>query len=230
MSAIRAKIRPVTKIAGCADPGSIRYALGAVQIVPRKDGVYAAATDGRCLAIIEAEGQATGTHLLPAEMVKIGCESSLNGRWETVTPATKRKPASVTTADPTEGRFPKCADIVPQVVADEAGLGLNGFGGLRGQGFQVLHIDAALLAKIGEALNGSEGPRAVTLLVPIQDNRLHNVTAGIPVVGLHGIGVLMPLGLGDNRSDDTAEGLRVLDRFEAIRAGYAEAEKANPRV
>jgi len=188
-SGIHARVKFNTRIDAVCDPTSSRYALHAVECRDIGNGtVYAAATDGRCAAVVVAEGElepGLDTVLVPAAVAKppaggkgkqrVDKGAMLNGEW--------RRGDKV--APKVEGRFPRLHDALPMV----------------GEDYLVLGLTASLLENVAQAIGGDEG--IVYLVIPKEKPNKDGViprmvTGGVPIVGANGIGVIMPCANGSD--------------------------------
>jgi hypothetical protein len=181
---IRAELELTRPLAQCCDAQSTRYALSAVQVTPADAGnVWCAACDSRVLALVKQKGTADGPHLLPGEFAKPVARgtvcASLNGQW-TISGRNARglpdgKAARLVSEG--EGRFPRAADVLPDVV-----------------GCVQVGISGALLANLAKAIGNESGE--FVLFIPLDGESLA-VKGAIGVKGEHGIGVIMPVSVGE---------------------------------
>lgn len=156
----------------CTDPTSSRYALAGVQVRPsgKENELYAAATNGRILAICKAEGElepGLPDVIVPAKFAKPISKkrnppASLNGAW------TREDAAAVAI----EGRFPRCESCLPYVASGE---------------YLAVRLSAEELRNLAESIGDENG--TVTLFLP---NGKPFVNGAIAAYGEHGIGAIMP--------------------------------------
>jgi hypothetical protein len=201
-----------TDLAKATDSETSRYALGGVAVSVDADGVaYAAATDGRILAVtpIDHAGEAIETVakadtpsrefvLIPAGILKRPTPNkpnlvTLNGRAE----------CKGRVGDYLEGRFPRLGDAIPAM-----------------QDRVTLSIDAKLLAKLAEAIN-TPGANVVTLL--LDPNKPGDSPIGVLPSGetsVESFGLLMPCGKGEEADDWYAE--KFNDRARAFKQSIGE--------
>jgi hypothetical protein len=178
-----------TDLAKATDTETSRYAQGGVAVSVDSDGAaYAAATDGRIMAVspIDHVGEAIETPakddtparefvLIPAGILKRPTVHkpnlvTLNGRAE----------CKGRVGDYLDGRFPRLGDAIPAMESRVA-----------------LSIDAKLLAKLAEAIN-QPGANVVTLLLNPQkpsDSPIGVLPSG--ETGVESFGLLMPCGKGE---------------------------------
>jgi len=179
-----------TRIAAACDEESTRYALGSVQAVPAgKDRVWLTATDGRCFAAVETDGTLDdGPELIPAKVFPTrkahfpkcipAALDRTNGVW-------KNNRKTPTIAEPSDGRFPKTADVVKDITEVDASER------------RTVTIDAKLLLNIQEALSDNDSPEKECVTLLLSDNNENS----IGIVGNAGIGVLMPCSGGDKAGE-----------------------------
>lgn len=184
---MKATIQPTTAIHEATDKEATRYALNAVVVSPVDDKtVWLTACNSRILACVKQAGTAIEPMLMPALAAKTGKAFRDNGHW--VDNKNTMHPLP-------EGRFPRCADVVPDIGPRE--------------GFVTLRIDADLLAKLAHAINKPKGkhteqaPGSVLLIVETcaKDGVAMPTDKPIGVIGSEGFGVIMPLGQGNETSE-----------------------------
>jgi hypothetical protein len=153
----------------CDQSPGIRYAFHHAQVTrdPEQAVVYVTATDGRGMAIVEADGYADGQCLMPASMspsrakdIKNGVKVTLNGQWVSENGNGREE------IDP-ELRFPSSVDDLVNVSV---------------YGHLAIKLDTAMLAAFAAALNRPDNPH---LTVFIDDPK-----GTIVILGDRGIGVL----------------------------------------
>ena len=176
---LHVRLRLDTRLKGCLDSESTRYALSHAQVTPSESDntVFVAATNGRLAAVIAAEGTADRQYLMPSEVLpttQTGAVVELNGQWQN----SKGRYQQETDAP---GRFPKVEEVLPAIDPDS----------------RVLHINADFILEIAKALNAkSDDGQGITLFVPPAPERDNadgkTVEGAIAIVGHRGIGVVMP--------------------------------------
>lgn len=201
------------------DTESTRYALGGVHVMPtgEENEVYLSATDGRCLAIVKADGHVDdydvkNPPIVPASIFPksakerralqfdpdAACSKDVrlngSGKWET--PYDR-------TADVVEGRFPRCHEVIPYASGTT----------------MVVTLDVPILKKLHDALT-EDGTRGIDLLFTVPEQVQggpHRYSDAVCVQGNRGIGVIMPLYMHDK----TAPGQGAHEQFERYRQEYA---------
>jgi hypothetical protein len=201
-----------TDLAKATDSETSRYALGGVAVSVDSDGAaYAAATDGRIMAVTPIDHA--------GDSIQTAAKDDTPGRQFVLIPAgilkrpTPNKPNLVTlngraeckgrVGDYLEGRFPRLDDAIPAM-----------------QGRVNLSIDAKLLAKLAEAIN-QLGANVVTLLLG-RDNPGDSPIGVLPSGenSVESFGVLMPCGEGKDQSEEYAE--RFNARARAFKSSVGE--------
>lgn len=218
----RAKIRLKHDLAKCADPGSGRYALGYVRILPKDDSsVFAAATDGRSAVIVEQEGSADAPQFMPLEMAKFKGKAPsdvwLNSHW--MNDAT-RKFAPV---EDTPVRFPKLSAVFPNSLTEQEGVE-----------YVPLALDASILENLSTALKDRSGEtQGVVLMVPVkrEEEKPLEFTKGAIFAISNGaersVGAIMPMTF-EGRNESYEDACRKLyERYASVVADYAAAEAAS---
>lgn len=216
-SPITHRIEINTRIADACDTESTRYAFGYVQVTPHdENSAFLAATNSRILAVVQASAECPTGAMMPAKIVPPPTGRKvptvcLNGRWE------NSKGQFEEIIEET-GRFPKCGEVIPDMV---------------GRKYLALGLNAELLRTLQRAVNRSDA-ETITLFLPIPTDADaarygYQVNDAIPVVGSEGLGVIMPVTIGDSGGTETAIKQRAAGYAamrDAFRAARETAEKA----
>jgi len=166
-------------VTACASTGeSGRYSFNFAQVTTCTSGAYITCTDGRVASIIHLEGPIAGpncTHLVPPSILKkatgkdrVTVSIGANGSSRTDKRGTMTQPrVDVQNFPPIDTVMPS-----PESLADSVSVTLN----------------PAYLADLAAALGSDSTRPGITLTIPKKPNQ--------PVIiqGLHGFGLVMPLG------------------------------------
>jgi hypothetical protein len=159
-----------TEIGGCCDEAESRYILSEAQVVPGKHRTFVAATNGRVLAIVEVEGEASHRQFIHHSFAKLDKRAKRlkvrreGNEWRTQDGRFREVVK--------EGRYPD----VTKVLVDMDGRA-------------AISVDARYLLALAKAVGGMDWHEfGVTLLLDRNDD-----SAGIGVIGVRGIGMLMPI-------------------------------------
>lgn len=203
MSDITHTLTPQTKLDACCDPGSARYALRAVEVIPSGEPgtVYCAASDGKVAVVIQVKGEAQGIALLPAKLAKLRKPVTLNGRWE----------CDGKVANPVEGRFPRMEDVLPAVPADDLA------------NYVTVVLKGHQMKAIADSIS-EEG--ILTFFIPPNGQKGY-VDRAIACRGTHGLGVIMPT-TPDKDEHEKYETLR--QRYAAARRWATRPQPAAEAV
>lgn len=195
-------IQAKTQIAEVADVESTRYALSGVHATPAKHGgVWLAATDSRALAVVKADGELDGRHLVHRSAFPESPQGAAAIRqtadgWQCPPPKA---------APQVEGKFPRYHEVLPEVSGR----------------IQVV-VDVAYLMKLAKALNKSEeGQTCFPLTLFVGEETPEG----------QAIGVLGDLGIGALKSMASESSLEVTAAlYESMRQQVCEvcAEPAKP--
>lgn len=193
MSEIRTSVEIPVGFRRCVDHESTRYALGYVNCLPATPDTYGIDSDGkatgergtcileatnsRILAIREVEGSTEEKQLVPFGILptaKNKTRVTLNGQWE-------NQQGKFAPINEEPGRFPKCADILPEATAEMV----------------IFTLDADLLADLQSAIKSGDNKDrgSVTLFY-----NPANPEGAIGVLGYCGVGAIMPLCAPNNQN------------------------------
>lgn len=208
---IKARVLPTTRIdAVCDEVASSRYALGCVQVIASKEPghVYAAATDGCCAAITEYAGEVApdlGCVLMPQSMVHA---PTAKGKARNPAILNGQWTRNEKTAPAIDSRFPRLFDVFPSIIKEDC---------------FVIGLSGEILANLAKAIGNEKGE----LVLFIQRDNTNSQP--VVVVGNHGIGLLMPCDVEDNRNrklDALPTSGEALDTYQATLKAYTKAKTA----
>lgn len=200
-----------TRIADACEE-STRYGTSHVQVTPRdENSAFLAATNSRILAVVQTSAECPVQAMMPAEIIPMPTARRnptvcLNGRWEN----SKGQFAEINAAP---GRFPKCGDVIPDMV---------------GRNYLAVGLNAELLRTLQRAVNRTDAD-TITLFLPLPtDGEVavmgYQVNDAIPVVGSEGLGVIMPVTIGENGGTASAIKNRA-DGYQVMREAFIAARK-----
>ncbi|NBW18340.1 MAG: hypothetical protein EBR82_61235 [Caulobacteraceae bacterium] len=189
-------------IGACTAKESSRYAIAGTLIRVQGERAVAVATDGKCMSLTRLETLMPGNWegIVPTDALPSRTECTgrkIHPRTLTLNGTVQRTDAKGrnVTLPPSEGTFPRYADVVPEYLTEDC---------------TVIRLNIDLLASIAHAIASPDigKVRAVTVMVP------HKYGKPIGVIGNNGIGVVMPIGHNGNKEE--------CDRFNEQRSSLTK--------
>ena len=184
------EVKVLTQVAACTDKASSRYALAYVQAQRINDHeVCLIATDGRCAALVRAEGRVPNEGaLIPSKVlpttqaaVKRGYSVRRSGHWF-------GDNERFTDVPDENQRFPSVVDVVNPMMTDHVAVTIN----------------PDLLLKLKKALNTESD--SLTLFVK-------DTESAVNVLGENGVGCLMPVSSGEGNEKPPQARQRLIAKF-----------------
>lgn len=191
-----------------------RREFSRVLIVPSKYQTLACATDGRCIAVVGVQGEASEEATVDLAMLQhatVGFPLVVNregddtevfrgveidGKWKPIGPRFRVEDKSKVE------KFPNTVGIIEPLSTEEEWI--------------VVRFDPDLLCKLAEALTEERDDFRVRMLIP-KSGQFDKIA----IQTNSGIGVLMPLDSVEGPSDDV-----VVERFNAAAVRFNDARKA----
>jgi len=174
-----------TKIQKVCSKDVNRPAMNAVAVVPgeEKETIWCVATNGHMLAVIKTEGECEGEKLVPASVFPAKHREGLPAivkEGEKYLSSDKKWEPDTTEED---GPFPDVAQVFPKESE-----------------YITFAFDPSLLSTLAEAVGKFNGNHVI-LFVPRNESG-EPVNTAIPVLGVKGIGLLMPMRVSDESENE----------------------------